>query len=83
MKRLTPFVVLSAGMALPGALVILVLALGYYSWGAILGAALIGAVLAWPASRLVAKRIKRQDPEWDARRDRPQTPPPDEAPEKI
>jgi hypothetical protein len=49
-----------------GALVAGVLSLGWYSWAAIGGAAALGVALTWPASYAISRRIKRQDPNWDA-----------------
>ncbi|WP_121068052.1 hypothetical protein [Chachezhania antarctica] len=83
MDRLGPFVLLAGVIGIPGALVIIVLALGYYSPWAIVGAAAVGAVLSIPASHLVARYIKRNDPEWDARREKPKKPAPEERPEVI
>lgn len=66
MDRLSIFLTLAVGAAITGTLVILVLILGWYSWPAIVVAALVGFLLTWPASYLISRRIKRQDPNWDA-----------------
>jgi len=50
---------------LSGGLVIAVMSLGYYTWPAILGAAAVGLLSAWPASHYVSRRIKRSDPAFD------------------
>jgi uncharacterized membrane protein YfcA len=55
---------------LSGAFVIAVMSLGYYTWPAILGAALVGLLSAWPASRYVSRRIKREDPGFDHTREK-------------
>lgn len=68
MDRLSIVLTLIVGSVLTGALVITVLALGWYSWLAIGSAAATGFVLTWPASYLVSRRIKRQDPDWDETR---------------
>jgi hypothetical protein len=68
MDRLSIVLTLIVGSVLTGALVITVLALGWYSWLAIGSAAVTGFVLTWPASYLVSRRIKRQDPDWDETR---------------
>lgn len=65
MDRLSLFLTLIVGSAATGILVIAVLSLGWYSWPAIGGAAAIGFVATWPASCLISRRIKRQDPAWD------------------
>ena len=54
-----------AAYAVSGTLVIIVLALGYYSWPAILIAAAVGLVAAWPLSYWLSRRIKREDPNFD------------------
>ncbi|MFN3972547.1 MAG: hypothetical protein ACK4GO_03230 [Gemmobacter sp.] len=68
MDRLSIFLTLIVGSLVTGTLIIVVLVLGWYSWPAIGGAALLGFVLSWPASYLVSRRIKRQDPAWDETR---------------
>lgn len=65
MDRLSIFLTLIVGSLVTGALVTTVLALGWYSWTAIGGAAALGFVLSWPASYLISRRIKRQDVRWD------------------
>lgn len=68
MDRLSIILTLVVGSTVTGALVITVMSLGWYSWLAIGGAAAVGFLLSWPASYLVSRRIKRQDPEWDETR---------------
>lgn len=82
MDRLSIFLTLAVGAAVTGTLVIVVLALGWYSWPAIGGAALVGFLLSWPASYWVSRRIKANDPDWDETRVNraPKVPDPD-APE--
>ena len=67
MDRLSIFLTLAVGAMVTGSLVTLVLALGWYSWTAIAVAAVIGVLLTWPISYLISRRIKRQDPDWDAK----------------
>ena len=68
MDRLSIFLTLIVGAMVTGSLVIVVLAMGWYSWPAIGGAAAMGFVLSWPLSYLVSRRIKRQDVTWDETR---------------
>lgn len=68
MDRLSIVLTLAVGSALTGVLIITVLSLGWYSWPAIGGAAAVGFVATWPASYLLSRRIKRQDPHWDETR---------------
>jgi type IV secretory pathway TrbD component len=66
MDRLSIFLTLIVGAMITGGLVAVVLSLGWYSWPAIGGAAALGVVLTWPVSYAISRRIKRQDPNWDA-----------------
>ncbi len=66
MDRLSIFLTLIVGAMITGAFVTVVLSLGWYSWPAIGGATALGVVLTWPASYVISRRIKRQDPNWDA-----------------
>lgn len=66
MDRLSIFLTIIVGAMVTGGLVTVVLSLGWYSWPAIGGAAALGVVLTWPASYVISRRIKRQDPNWDA-----------------
>lgn len=66
MDRLSIFLTIIVGAMITGGLVAIVLSLGWYSWPAIGGAAAVGVVLTWPASYAISRRIKQQDPNWDA-----------------
>jgi hypothetical protein len=66
MDRLSIVLTLAVGSVLAGTLVTIVLSLGWYSWPAIGGAAALGFLATWPASYVISRRIKRQDPHWDA-----------------
>ncbi|MBP7001634.1 hypothetical protein, partial [Amaricoccus sp.] len=48
-----------------------VLSLGLVGFLPVFGAIALGFVLAWPASILVARWIKANDPAWNAGKDRP------------
>lgn len=65
MDRLSIVLTLAVGSVLAGTLVTTVLSLGWYSSAAIGGAAALGFLVTWPASYLLSRRIKRQDPHWD------------------
>lgn len=65
MDRLSIFLTITVGSVVTGTLIIIVMSLGWYSWLAIGGAAVIGTLLTWPASYVISRRIKRQDPDWD------------------
>ncbi len=65
MDRLSIVLTLAVGPVLTGGMMIVVLSLGWYSWAAIAGAAALGTLLTWPASYVISRRIKQQDPNWD------------------
>ncbi len=65
MDRLSILLTLVVGSALTGTLIVAVLTLSWYSWPAIGGAAVVGFLATWPASYVISRRIKRQDPNWD------------------
>jgi hypothetical protein len=64
-------VALMTNAVLVGALLILVVSLGWFGWAAVLGAAVAGFVLSWPAAALIARLVKIEDPDWDEPADRP------------
>lgn len=66
MDRLSIFLTLAVGAMVTGGLIIVVLSLGWYSWPAIGGAAILGLFLTWPVSYAISRRIKLQDPGWDS-----------------
>jgi drug/metabolite transporter (DMT)-like permease len=66
MDRLSIYLTLAVGAIVTGTLVVIVLSFGWYSWPAIGGAAALGMALTWPASYAISRRIKNQDPNWDA-----------------
>jgi hypothetical protein len=65
MDRLSILLTLMSGAVLTGALVIAVLSFGWYSWPAILGAAVIGFALSWPTAYAISRLTKRNDANWD------------------
>lgn len=69
--KLRFYLAILCGSSLAGALLIAAFTLGYYSWVAIAACVGIGAVAAWPLGVWLARRIKRDDPAWDHRHDRP------------
>ena len=70
MDRLSLVLAPVVGSVATGALMIAVLSLGWYSWPAIGGAVAVGILLTWPASYVISRRIKREDPGWDETRDK-------------
>lgn len=67
MDRLAYVFLLATAPAFAGGAVIVVLAMGYYFWPAMLGAALIGLILSGPAAYIASRKVKRDDPDFDHR----------------
>lgn len=65
---LSHFITALAVLCLAGAALVGALALGFYSWGAVLLAGAIGAALGLPVGWTVTRAIRRNDPNWPARR---------------
>lgn len=62
MSRLYLFLLVVSAFTLAGVGVIAMLTLGFYSWPAILGAATIGIIGAFPIAWVIARRIQATDP---------------------
>lgn len=75
MKRLSFYLALLSWTLVSGALIIAAFSMGYYTWWVIAIAVVAGFLIAWPSARLVARRIKENDPEWSVHRDAPRTDP--------
>lgn len=69
--RLRHILYLMTNAVLVGSLIVIVLVSGFVGFLPIFGAIILGFVLAWPASILVAKAIKQDDPAWNEAQDRP------------
>lgn len=67
MDRLAIVLAVISGLCIAGAALIAALALGFYTWISIAVCVAVGAVLAWPTGRLISRRIKREDPNWNPR----------------
>ncbi|PVA10307.1 hypothetical protein DC366_08665 [Pelagivirga sediminicola] len=72
MNRLSIYMIVLSASGIAGALVVAAFSLGYYSVWAIALCVVVGLAIAIPSGKLIAKRIKKEDPAWDARRDAPQ-----------
>ncbi|GGH34388.1 hypothetical protein SAMN05444007_10769 [Cribrihabitans marinus] len=68
--RLRFHVAILAGTSIAGALVILAFTMGFYNWIAIAISVAAGIILAWPVGVWLTRRIKQDDPAWDADRDK-------------
>jgi hypothetical protein len=71
MDRLSILLTLATGAVITGSLVVIAFTLGYYGWGAVLTAAVVGVLASWPAAYAISRRIKRDDPGFDHTRARP------------
>lgn len=71
MFRLRHVILLMTNAVLVGGLLVVVLSLGWVGFLPVFGAIVLGFALSWPAAALVARRIKREDPAWNAGADRP------------
>jgi hypothetical protein len=71
MFRLRHVVHLMTNAVIVGSLLVFVLVMGWVSFLPIAAAVVVGFLLSWPASILVARMIKTDDPAWNEARDRP------------
>lgn len=71
MFRLRHVVHLMTNAVIVGSLLVFVLVMGWVSFLPIAAAVVVGFALSWPASILVARMIKTDDPAWNEARDRP------------
>jgi hypothetical protein len=71
MFGLRAVILLMTHAVLVGVLLVTVLVLGWVGWVPIAGAISLGLLLSWPATHLVMRWIREQDPSWKERRDRP------------
>lgn len=62
MDRLSWYLTMMSATGIAGAALIVFFTLDWYSWQAIVAAAVIGAVTGWPSAKLVSQYIKRNDP---------------------
>lgn len=69
--RLRHVVYMMTNAVLVGGLIIIVISMGWVGFLPIFGAIALGFLLAWPASALMAKWIKFDDPAWNETKDRP------------
>jgi cation transport ATPase len=74
MSRLAIFIFVMVWVVISGTIITAALSLGYYGWVPIALGVIVGALAGVPIARRIASRIKRRDPDWDQRRDRPVTP---------
>lgn len=65
MDRLNLFLIMMGVPAIAGTFVILFLSAGWYSWVAIALSVVLGLVLGIPASKMISRRIKKKDPNFN------------------
>ncbi len=68
MDRLSIILTMITGAMITGTLVVVFFTMGYYGWGPVIIAVVVGLVGAWPSAWGVSRRIKRKDPSWDETR---------------
>ncbi|MGP6087599.1 hypothetical protein [Antarctobacter jejuensis] len=81
MDRLSWYISLLVFTVVSGALIVTFLAVEWYSWNAIALSVILGLVAARPFGRLISRRIKRDDPQFDPPKIRPGLVPDPKAPE--
>ena len=70
MDRLKYVLILSGVFpTLAGGFLIIAFSLGYYTWPVIVGSVALGAALTMPAAHLISRKIKREDPNFNHRRE--------------
>lgn len=74
MNLLTLVLAMLAATTVTGPVLVAAFALGHVGWTPVLMALLLGAFGAAALARRLEAEIKRQDPHWDERRDRPMAP---------
>jgi hypothetical protein len=71
MFRMRHVVHMMTNAVIVGSLIIFVITMGWVGFLPIFGAIVVGFVLAWPVSILIARWIKTDDPAWNEARNRP------------
>ncbi|MBP1806418.1 hypothetical protein [Rubellimicrobium aerolatum] len=71
MNPLTLVLAMLTATVVTGPMLVAAFLLGLYGWPPILLAFGLGGFGAWALARRIEEEIKRQDPAWDERRDRP------------
>lgn len=69
--RLRYYMILLSILCVAGAAVVAALSLGFVGWPAFAVSAIIGVIVGLPGGIWLARRIKKDDPAWDQRRDSP------------
>ena len=70
MNPFTFIVALLSATAVTGPILVAAFSLGLYGWPAVALALVLGLFGAGALARPIEQEIKRQDPDWDERRDR-------------
>jgi hypothetical protein len=71
MFRLRYVTVLMTNAVITGGLLIFIFSMGWYGYGPVIVTVVIGFALSWVAAKMVARKIKDDDPGWNAEKDRP------------
>lgn len=71
MDRLSLFIAMMTWTVISGAIIILFMSMGYLGWVPFALAVGLGFAIGLPVAKRISARIKRQDPDWDEKRNRP------------
>ncbi|OSP53418.1 hypothetical protein [Pseudoruegeria sp. SK021] len=71
MDRLSLFVAMMTWTLVSGIVIVLFMSLGYIGWVQFGFAVALGFGLGLPLAKMISARIKRRDPDWDEKRNRP------------
>lgn len=71
MDRLSLLIAMMTWTLVSGVIIVLFMSLGYVGWVQFGIAVVLGFALGLPLAKVISARIKRQDPDWDEKRNRP------------
>ena len=71
MDRLSLFIAMMTWTLVSGVFIVLFMSLGYIGWIPFAVAVVLGFGVGLPLAKKISERIKRQDPDWDAKRNCP------------
>lgn len=71
MDRLSLYVAMMTWTLVSGVIIVAFMSFGYVGWVHFGVAVVLGFGLGLPLAKMISARIKRQDPDWDEKRNRP------------
>lgn len=75
MDRLSLFIAMMTWTLVSGVIIVVFMSLGFVGWVQFVLAVVIGLAVGLPVAKAISTRIKRQDPDWDETRNRPEPAP--------